>query len=162
MLYTGGNHKILRFILLQHQPHALHIILGIAPISQRRKISQIELLLFPLCNTSGGQCNLTSHKSLPSTFRFMVKQDTRTAEHIISLTILFDNPKSIELSHCIRAVWVEWSLFVLRNLFYLTIQLRCRSLINATSFGQTTLADGFKNAKHTGGIYIGCKFRGIE
>ena len=34
VLHTGGNHKVLRFWLLQYEPHALHIILGITPVAE--------------------------------------------------------------------------------------------------------------------------------
>ena len=53
----------------------------------------------------------------------MIEEDTRAAEHIISLTILLDNPETILLGNSVWRIRVEWSILVLRNLFYLTVKL---------------------------------------
>ena len=45
VLYAGGDHKILRFLVLQDQPHALHIILGIAPVPQAGQVAQFQMIL---------------------------------------------------------------------------------------------------------------------
>jgi hypothetical protein len=53
----------------------------------------------------------------------MIEEDTRAAEHIICLTILLDNPETILLGNSVWRIRVEWSVLVLRNLFYLTVKL---------------------------------------
>ena len=57
---------------------------------------------------------------------------------------------------------MEWSVLVLRNLLYLTIKLRCGSLIHTAGLLQTALADCLQNTEYTCCIYVGCKLRRVE
>ena len=57
---------------------------------------------------------------------------------------------------------MEWSVLVLRNLLYLTIKLRCGSLIHTAGIGQTALADSLQDTEHTCCIYVGSKLRRVE
>ncbi len=45
---AGGEHVIIRLVLLQNQPHALYIIAGITPIALGVEIADIEGLLQPV------------------------------------------------------------------------------------------------------------------
>ena len=76
VLHTGSDDKVLRFLLLQDEPHALHIILGISPISQRRKVPQIQLVLLALSYACSGKSDLTCNESLATALTLVVEQDT--------------------------------------------------------------------------------------
>ena len=92
----------------------------------------------------------------------MIEEDTRTAEHIVSLTILLHNPETILLGNSVWRIRMEWSILVLRNLLHLAIELGSGSLIHAAGLLQTALADGLKDAEHTCGVYISSKLRRVE
>ena len=133
MLHTCCNDKILRLIVLQNQPHAFHIILGIAPITQAVEIAEIQLLLVPLRNTCRPQRNLTRYKSFPTALRLMVKENAGSGEHIIGLTIFLRNPEAILFGNSIRRIRMEWRVFILGNFLHFAVKLRCGCLINTTS-----------------------------
>ena len=59
-----------------NQPHAFHIVLGIAPVTETVKITQIQTILQSLADTSCCQRNLTCYESFTTTFRFMIEQNT--------------------------------------------------------------------------------------
>ena len=125
VLLTCCNHEVLWFLSLENQPHTLYIILGITPVAERIQVTEIELVLLALLDAGCSQSNLTGYESLTTALTFMIEEDTRAAEHIISLTILLDNPETILLGNSVWRIRVEWSVLVLRNLFYLTVELRC-------------------------------------
>ena len=137
MLYPGGNDKILRLVMLQHQPHALHIILRIAPVPLRIQITQVELVLNTTGDPSGCQCDLTGHKVLSAALRFMVKQDTIHCEHIVCIPVFLHDPEAVLFCHRIGAVGMERCILVLRHFFHSSVQFGSRCLIDAAGLGQS-------------------------
>ena len=47
VLLAGGDNEVLGSRMLENEPHTLHIVLGIAPVAQRREVAEIELVLLP-------------------------------------------------------------------------------------------------------------------
>lgn len=131
MLHAGGNDEILGLLVLQNQPHALDVILRIAPVAQRGEVSEVELVLLALGDTGRREGNLARHEGLAAALRLVVEQDARAAEHVVGLAVLLDNPVAVELCHGIGAVGVKRGLLVLRDLLHLAVELRGRSLIDA-------------------------------
>lgn len=162
VLHARGNNKILGFLVLQDQPHALDVILRIAPVAQRREVSEVEFVLLALGDTGRREGDLARHEGLAAAFRLVVEQDTRTAEHVVGLAVLLDDPVAVELRHGVGAVGVERGLFVLRNLLDLAVELRSRSLIDAAGLSQTAQAHGLKDTQHARGIDIGGELRRVE
>ena len=162
VLLTCCDNEILWLLSLENQPHALYIIFGITPVAEWIQVTQIELALLTLLDACRSQCNLTGNECLTTALTLVIEEDTRAAEHVVCLAILLDNPETILLGNSVWRIRVEWSVLVLRNLFYLTVELRCWSLIHAAGLLQTALADSLQDAEHTGSIYICCKLRGVE
>ena len=108
MVFACGNDKVVRLGLLQDEPHALDIVLGIAPVAQGVQVAQIQFVLIALCDTCGSQRYLTCHEILATSFAFVIEQDTVAAEHAIRLAIVLHNPEAIQLGNSIRAAGIEW------------------------------------------------------
>jgi|SRR6516164_2359400 len=47
MRLTGAKDKVVRLLLLEDAPHALHIIARVSPISFRVEVSEVEFILQP-------------------------------------------------------------------------------------------------------------------
>src|SRR6185437_14242200 len=45
MHFAGGEHVVVGLRLLQHEPHALDVIPGVAPVALRVEIAEIEAIL---------------------------------------------------------------------------------------------------------------------
>lgn len=162
MLHAGGNDEILGLLVLQNQPHALDVILRVAPVAQRGEVTEVELVLLALGYTGRREGDLARHEGLAAALRLVVEQNTRAAEHVVGLAVLLDNPVAVELRHGIGAIGVERGLLVLRNLLDLAVELRGRSLVNAAGLGQTAQTHGLENTQHTRGIDIGGELRRVE
>ena len=159
VLHTGGDDKVLGTVVLQYEPHALHIVLGIAPVAEGVKVAQVEALLQALADAGGGEGDLAGDEGLATTLALVVEEDAAAAEHIVSLTVLLDNPEAVELGHGIGTVGMEGGVLVLGDFFYLAIELGGRGLIDAAGLLQMAGAHGLEHAENTGGIHICGKFR---
>ena len=162
VLNTGSDHEVFGLVVLQNEPHAFHVVLGVAPVAEAVQVAEVKAVLLALGNACGCERNLAGHEGLATAFGFMVKEDARAAEHIVSLAVLLDNPKTIEFGHGIRAVRVERGILVLRNLFYLAVKFACACLVNAAGLFEVVGTHGLKNTEHTGGVHVGGKFWRIE
>ena len=41
---AGGEDEVVRRVLLQHQPHPLNVVPGMAPVTHRVQVTQLETL----------------------------------------------------------------------------------------------------------------------
>src|SRR5690554_91836 len=73
MHLTRSNNKIFRFAVLQHQPHTLNIIPCVSPVALSIKITQIQLILHTLCNTSSSNSNFAGHECFAPSLTLMIK-----------------------------------------------------------------------------------------
>ena len=162
VLFTGGDDEILWLVVLQDEPHALHIILGVAPIATARQIAKIEFLLLPLLDAGCGERNLSGHKGLATALTLMIEQNAVAGKHVVGIAVFFHNPVTVLLGHGIRTVGVERRVLVLRHFLHLAIELGGRSLIDAATVGQSQLAHSLQDAQHTHGIHIGRVFGRVE
>ena len=112
---SSGNNIILGFILLEHTPHSINIILRMSPISLRIEVSEIELLLKSKTDLGYRHSDLTSHECLTTNRRLMVKENSIACKHPITLLIVTSNPHSVELCCTI------WTARMHRRLFSITL-----------------------------------------
>ena len=41
---AGGEDEVVGLVLLQHEPHPLHVVPGVAPVPHRVQVTQLETL----------------------------------------------------------------------------------------------------------------------
>lgn len=58
MRFAGGDHEVLRLLLLQHQPHRLHVVDGVAPVAPGVQIAEKKLVLQAQLDPRSGSTNL--------------------------------------------------------------------------------------------------------
>ena len=148
--------------MLEYEPHAFHIVFGISPVTHARKIAEIQFVLLALGYTCCGKGDFAGDERLATSLGLVVEQNSRAAEHAVCFTILFHYPKAIQLGHSIRAVGVEWRVFILRHFFHLSIQFGCGSLIYAACLSEAAEADGLKDTQHSDSVDIRCELRTVE
>ena len=148
--------------MLQDQPHALHVVFGIAPVTTAGEVAEIELVLLALLDTSCCQRDLTCDEGLAATLALVVEENTVAGKHVISISILLHDPKAILLGHSIGRIGMERRVFILRHLFHLAIELGGGRLIDAATVREIQLSHSLQDAEHTDGIHVGGIFRGVE
>ena len=68
VLHSGGNDEVLGTVVLQDEPHALYIVLGIAPVAEAVHIAQVEAVLQALADAGGSKGDLAGDEGLTTTF----------------------------------------------------------------------------------------------
>ena len=162
MLHACGDDEVFRGVVLEDEPHAFYIVLGIAPVAEGIEVAEIEAVLFALGDTGSCKGDLAGDEGLASAFGLMIEEDAGAAEHIVGLTVFLDYPIAIELGNGIGRVWMEGGVLVLRHFFYLAIELGGRCLIDSAGLLQMVGAHSLKDTEHAHCIYIGRELRRIE
>src|SRR5919106_2167305 len=66
---AGGDHEVIRLVLLEHEPHGLDVVLGVAPIALRIEAAEGNLLLEPELDGGRAMSDLTGDELEPAPFR---------------------------------------------------------------------------------------------
>ena len=119
MLHARGNDKIIRRVLLQHEPLHLHIVFGMAPVPLGIQVTQVSTILQAENDSRQGPGNLSCNKSLAAHRRLMVEQNAVAGKDVIRLTIVDHDPVGIKLGNRIGRTRVERGLFRLGRLPHL-------------------------------------------
>ena len=64
VLNAGGNHEVLRLVVLEDEPHALYVVAGIAPVAERVEVAQVEAVLQTLADAGCGKGDLAGDEGL--------------------------------------------------------------------------------------------------
>ena len=142
VLLAGGDDEVLRCLVLQDQPHALDIVLGVAPVTTAGEVAEIELVLLALLDACGSQCDLACDEGLAAALALVVEENAVAGKHIVGVAILLHDPEAILLGHGIGRIRMERRVLVLRHLFHLAIELGGGSLIDAAAVRETQLTYG--------------------
>ena len=54
---AGGEHEVVRRVLLQHQPHPLHVVPGVTPVPHAVQVTQLETVQLIQVNLGHGPDN---------------------------------------------------------------------------------------------------------
>ena len=101
VLDAGGDHKVLRLVVLEYEPHTLHIVLGIAPVTERVEVAEVEAILLVLGDACCSEGDLAGHEGLATALALVVEENAGAAEHVVGLAIFLHNPEAVELGHCV-------------------------------------------------------------
>ena len=162
VLYAGCDHEVFGLVVLQNEPHAFHVVLGVAPVAKAVEVAEVQAILLALGNAGCGERNLAGHEGFATAFRFMVEEDAGAAEHIIGFAVFLDDPEAVKLGHGVRAVRVERGILVLRDFFDFAVKFACRSLINTAGLFEVVGTHSFKHSENACSIDVGSEFRGVE
>ena len=118
VLLTSSDDEVLRGVVLQHEPHALDIVTGIAPVAQGTEVPEVELVLLSCCDTSSSQSDLTSDEGLATALTLVVEEDAVDGKHTIALAVVLRDPEAVELSYPIGRAGVERRRLTLGDLLH--------------------------------------------
>ena len=102
---VGGNDIVIWGVLLQHEPHHLDIVAGVAPVALRVQVAQHNVLLQAQADLGHGARDLASDKRLTTARALVVEEDAVAAVHTVCLAVIDHNPVPVHLGDAIgRAV----------------------------------------------------------
>src|ERR1051326_7622885 len=75
MGFVGGDHVIIRFLLLEHEPHRFDVFFGVTPVAFGLEVSEEKLVLQPGFDVSNGAGDFACHKRFAPAGRFMIEEN---------------------------------------------------------------------------------------
>ena len=157
--FASGNDKVIRLVLLKNQPHALHIVAGIAPVATGIEIAEIQFVLKSGRDAGHGKRDFARHECFASPLALVVEENSVYGIHAVTLAIVLGYPVAIKFGASVRAARVERSGFALRHFLHLSEQLRRAGLINAGFFVEPEHSYRLKQAQSADGVGVGSVFR---
>ena len=148
MRLVRRHHIIIRLVLLQHQPHHLHIFLRIPPVPPRIHVPKEQLLLQPSLDPRRRPRDLPRHKRLTTPRRFMVEQNPVAPVQPVTLTVIHRQPVPVHLRTRIRRPRPERGLLRLRHRLHLPVHLRRRRLIITRLLHQPSMPHRLQQPLH--------------
>ena len=85
-LSTCGNKVVDGVLPLQHHPHALHKVLGVAPVPAGVQVPDLEVVHLSMVDLGHGPGDLPGDERLAPSGTFVVEQDPVTREHPVGLS----------------------------------------------------------------------------
>src|SRR4051794_33604798 len=116
---AGGQDEIVRFVVLQHTPHTLHVLGCEPPVTNCVEVAQVDVLLDAEADPGRGPCQLAGHERLPTARRLVVEQDPVDREEPVPLAVVPCHPVGVDLGGAVGRPRVEGRVLALRR--------RCRS-----------------------------------
>ena len=146
VVLTCGDDEVFRLLLLQDEPHALHVVLGIAPVAERVEVAEIELVLIALLDACRRQGDLAGDEGLAATFALVVEEDAVDGEHAVALAVVLHNPKAVLLGHAVRRARIEGCGLLLRHFLHEAEELRRGGLVYSAFLLQAEDTHGLEQA----------------
>ena len=162
VLLTGGNDEILRGLVLQHEPHALHIVFGIAPVPKGVHVAQLQMILKALGDPPGRQRDLPGDKILTPALGLVVEENAVDGEHAVGLPVLLYDPVAVLLGDGVGGVGVEGGSLPLGDLLYLAEEFGGGRLIHPGFLRQPQDPAGFQDPQYAQRVHVSGVFRYVK
>ncbi len=126
---AGRQHVVVGLVLLQHPPHALDIVAGMAPVAQGVEIAEEQLALQAMGDRRDGAGDLAGDEGLAADRALVVEQDAVRGMNAVGLAIVHRDPVGVELGGAVGGARIERRRLRLRHLADLAEHLRRRGLV---------------------------------
>ena len=162
VLHARGDDVVLGLAGLEDEPHALDVVLGVAPVAEGVEVAEVEFVLQALGDAGGGEGDLARDEGLAAALALVVEEDAVAAEHAVGVAVLLDDPEAVLLGDGVGAEGMERGVLVLRDFLDLAVELGGGGLVDLAAAGEAYLADGLDDAEDADGIDVGGELGGVE
>ena len=104
---AGGHDVVAGFGLLQHQPHRLHVVTGVTPVTLGVQVAQHDLVLQAEFDAGRGVGHLAGHELQTTPGALMVEQDPRGGVQPVGLAVVDHDVVPEHLGTPVRGARVE-------------------------------------------------------
>ena len=85
---AGGEHVVVGLVGLQHPPHALDVLRGVAPVADGVEVAEVDVVLQAGLDPGDRAGDLAGHEGLAAAGRLVVEQDAVDREHAVGLAVV--------------------------------------------------------------------------
>ena len=162
VVLARGDDEILGLLLLEDEPHALHVVLGIAPVAEGVEVTEVELVLIALLDACRRQGDLAGDEGLAAAFALVVEEDSVDGEHAVALAVVLHDPEAVLLGHAVGRTWIEGCGLLLWHLLHEAEELGCGGLVYPAFLLQAQDTHGFEQAQRADGVGFGGVLGAVE
>ncbi len=162
MRLAGRQHVVVRLVLLQHHPHALDIVAGMAPVALGIEIADEQLVLLAGLDRRHRAGDLARDEGLAADRALVIEQDAVRGMDAVGLAVVHRDPIGVELGGAIGTARRERRGLVLRGFGGVAVELRGRGLIEAHALLHAQDADRLQQPQRAERVGIGGVFRRLE
>ena len=147
--FAGADHVVLGGRLLQHPPHRVDVIAGVAPVPASVEIAQPKLGGQAVLDAGDPVGDLAGDELDPPPRRLVVEQDPAHREEPVRLPVVHRDPVAVHLGHPVGRAGVEVGGLPLRRLVHLAEHLGGAGLVEPG--GRVDQPDRFQHPGHAEG-----------
>jgi hypothetical protein len=140
----GRQDVVVGFRALQHPPHALDIVAGMAPVAHRVEVAEVEPILAAGRDRGDAAGDLAGDEGLAAARALVVEEDSVAGEEAVALAVVDGDPVGVELGDAVGAARVEGGRLALRSLDHLAEELGGGGLVEARA--DSRFADRLEDA----------------
>src|SRR5712691_2596285 len=118
-----GDHVIVRVLLLEHEPHGLDVVAGVAPVAPGLEVAEPQLRLETALDARHPVGHLAGDELEAAPRRLVVEQDPAAGEEVVALAIVHRDGVAVHLGDAVRAARVKGRVLVLGRLPHLAEHL---------------------------------------
>ena len=151
---SGGQDVVIGLLLLEHAPHTLNVVAGMAPITLGVDVSEVEALVNSLVDAGDGGGNLAGDEGTATAGTLVVKEDAVGNVHAVGLTVVDKDPEGVLLGNGVGRAGVEGGGLGLRDLLNLSVKLGGGGLVEADLLLHAASADGIEHTEDTNAVGV--------
>ena len=129
VLLAGGDHEILRLLLLQHQPLRFDVLARVAPVPPRLEVPEIKAVLLTQADPRERARDLPADEGLAPDRGFVIEQNAVAGEKAVGFAVVDGDPVGIELGDPVGRARIERSSLGLGRFARKPEELRGGSLV---------------------------------
>ena len=145
VLLAGRDHVVVGLVGLEHQPHRLDVVAGVAPVALRVEVAQPQLVGEAQLDARDAVRDLARHELEATARPLVVEEDPGDREEAVRLAVVDGDEVAVDLRHAVGRARVERRRLRLRNLAHLPEHLRRGGLVEADRRVDT--AHGLEHAR---------------
>ena len=118
------DHVIVGLVLLEHEPHRLHVVAGVTPIALGVEVAHDHLVLKPQLDAGRRVGDLARDELDATTRTLVIEENARAGVEAVALAIVDGDVMSEHLGASVGRTWMERRHLGLRDLTHLAEHLR--------------------------------------
>src|SRR5918995_2601721 len=92
---AGGDHVVVGLILLEHEPHRLDVVAGVAPVALGVEVPHAQLVGQPELDASGAVGDLAGRELEAAARALVVEQDAAGGVQVVGLAVVDRDPVAV-------------------------------------------------------------------
>ena len=160
--HPGGDDVVGGRRRLEHAPHGVHVVAGVAPVAPGVEVPEQQPVLQPQGDAAGGAGDLARDERLAAARALVVEEDPAAGEQAVRLAVVHRDPVGVELGRAVGGARVERRGLALGHLPDPAEHLARGRLVEPHPPGQPQQPDRFQQPERPQAVGVARVLGGLE